>query len=43
MIKNPKRSGRVIRKGDIYCIGVIAFVLLTGCFPFHDPDKARIS
>merc|ERR1719340_454749 len=39
MITNPHRKGWVIRKADTYCIGVIAYVLLTGCFPFHSRDN----
>ena len=42
MIKKKKRKGWEIRKGDIYSIGVIAFVLLTGLYPFHGPNKELI-
>ena len=42
LIRKRKRRGWQIRKGDVYSVGVIAFVLLTGCFPFDGQNKNKI-
>eukprot|EP01084_Bolivina_argentea_P167781 291109_1 len=42
MLDHRNRKGREIKKGDIYSVGVITYVLLTGCFPFSGNNQKEV-